>query len=221
MWLDRSQQAHFHCLLLIWLIQGNGNRACPLAAMYPRAMLTRTVGDSLTLNCTIKYCSDQAQDVEAHWCIMEASSCQPVTGNLIHSGNGKEKQIFVTHTIAFLNFSDSGTFRCHASQGALTTMGHSIVVNVTVASVTPVTPVGRANNTYKWSFLVFLPLLVVIICVILYYRVKRRSAQRRQRTQEKNVTAASSSPTVTMATTDATELCPLAPYVNKRRVEPL
>ncbi|XP_067867080.1 B- and T-lymphocyte attenuator-like [Heterodontus francisci] len=226
MWLSRIQQAPFQCLLLISLIQGNGNRACELSVIYPQALLIRNVGDSLTLNCTVKFCADQAQEPVVHWCILETTSCQPVPANRTRTNNGKEGSIFVSHTIAFLNFSDSGTFRCEASHGKLKSLGHSIVVNVTVASDVPVTPVERTDGTYKWYFLVLLPLLVVIICVICYCREKRRVAQNSQRAQEKNITSASSSPNVTTVTTelssmtDTTELCPTEACVNKRCMGP-
>ncbi|XP_041068198.1 taste receptor type 1 member 1-like [Carcharodon carcharias] len=149
---------------------GNGNLACPLTVVYPRNKLIRTVGDSLTLNCTVKFCADQAQEPVVHWCMLEAGSCQPVPPNRTNSNHDKESSIFVSYTIAYLNFSDSGIFRCEALQGIMKAIGNSIVLNVTEAPDVPVIPVEHADNTYNWYYLVLLPLFVVIVCVILYCR---------------------------------------------------
>ncbi|XP_038674584.1 B- and T-lymphocyte attenuator-like isoform X2 [Scyliorhinus canicula] len=205
---------------------GNGNHACPLKVMYPRSKLTRTVGESLTLNCTVKFCADQAEEPVVHWCVLQGHSCQPIPANNTSSNNDDESSLLVRYTIANVNYSDSGTFRCEASHGNIKSMGHSIILNVTEASDDPIIPVEHVDNSYKWYFLLLLPLVVVIVCVTLYCREKRRSAQKRQRAQEKNITAASSSPDVTMVNTelasmtDTTEIGPVEPRVNKRRMEP-
>ncbi|XP_078422421.1 uncharacterized protein LOC144695406 [Cetorhinus maximus] len=56
------------------------NAACSLFVQYSRAVLNYSVGDSLTLNCTVQFCANGVQLPEAHWCKMHGKTCQPVTG---------------------------------------------------------------------------------------------------------------------------------------------
>ncbi|XP_043573503.1 uncharacterized protein LOC122563612 isoform X2 [Chiloscyllium plagiosum] len=131
MWFSILQQVCLQCLLIISLIQGNGNCACPVRVIYPRSTLHLTVGDSLTLNCTVKFCTGEEQKPVVNWCIIEAHHCHPVSTNGLSFNHDQQGNLLVSYKIAALNYSDSGTFRCEASQGNVMARGHSIVVNVT------------------------------------------------------------------------------------------
>ncbi|XP_060703152.1 uncharacterized protein LOC132829805 [Hemiscyllium ocellatum] len=226
MWFSILQQVSLQCLLIISLIQGNGNRACPVRVIYPRSTLHLTVGDSLTLNCTVEFCTREEQKPVVYWCIIEARSCHPVSTNGLSFNHDQQGNLLVSYKIAALNYNDSGTFRCEASQGNVMARGHSIVVNVTEASDSPLIPVEHTETTNKWYFMSILPLSVVIVCIMLYCQGKQKLALRRQRAQVKSVTLASSSPNITAvipqlsSLTGTTERHVVEAYVNIKHMEP-
>ncbi|XP_048388275.2 B- and T-lymphocyte attenuator-like isoform X2 [Stegostoma tigrinum] len=97
---------------------------------YPRAKLNHSIGDSLTLNCTVMYCK---QVPETNWCKVQSNSCQPVIGKKIqepHLASNTEGKVFVLYTISSMNLTDSGTYRCYAKDKDLTVQGNSVTVSV-------------------------------------------------------------------------------------------
>ncbi|XP_067867081.1 uncharacterized protein [Heterodontus francisci] len=119
-------------LLILIQLQENTVATCSLRVGYPRAVLNYSVGDSLTLNCTILFCGDVPK---IYWCKLQTNNCQPLIGSIHHqlktySPNDTEKVLHTVYTIPTVTLADSGIFRCQATQGDSHGMGHTIIVNV-------------------------------------------------------------------------------------------
>ncbi|XP_048454265.1 B- and T-lymphocyte attenuator [Rhincodon typus] len=130
MWFTRTQKHLVLAAFLYIAVYSKESDLCMMNVGYPRAKLNHSIGDSLTLNCTVMYCN---QVPETNWCKVQSNSCHPVIGQKIqpsHLANNTEGKVFVLYTISSMNLTDSGTYRCYAKYGDVTVQGNSITVNV-------------------------------------------------------------------------------------------
>ncbi|XP_041055476.1 B- and T-lymphocyte attenuator isoform X2 [Carcharodon carcharias] len=92
-------------------------------------MLTYSVGDSLTLNCTIWHCTGRP---EIHWCKIISDKCLPLSeaNTKRTTPNDTNNKTVVVYTISSVNLTDSGIYQCHATEMTVSSKGNSITVNV-------------------------------------------------------------------------------------------
>ncbi|XP_060703541.1 uncharacterized protein LOC132830083 [Hemiscyllium ocellatum] len=147
----------------------NTKAACSLSILHQRAVFNYSVGDSLTLNCTVQFCVNEVQLPEAHWCKMHGNLCQPVTGrthypNISYSLQDKEMKMSVIHTVTHVELSTSGFYQCQATQGAVTTVGQLVHVNVTESS--PTHSVWRWYNIGRWVAFGLMAMMPLSLCIL-------------------------------------------------------
>ncbi|XP_048468823.1 uncharacterized protein LOC109929356 [Rhincodon typus] len=147
----------------------NTSASCSLLVLYQRAVFNYSVSDSLTLNCTIQFCANGTQLPKAHWCKMFGNVCQPVTGrthhpNMSYSLLVGDKKMSVIHTVAHVELSTSGFYQCQATEGAVTTMGQFVQVNVKDCS--PTCSVWRWYSIGRWVIFGLMAMMPISLCVI-------------------------------------------------------
>ncbi|XP_078078855.1 B- and T-lymphocyte attenuator isoform X2 [Mustelus asterias] len=164
-----------------------GSYSCPLRVGYPRAVLNYSIGDSLTLNCTILYCGPKLPEIT--WCKLHSNSCEPVEEAKEHkftpTNNSTEQRILLVFTISSINLTDRGTYRCQAKEGSVSAMGHTIVVNVFETTTnSTMKPVG-ALGTPPWIFysIIVMGILgtVLFLVLITYFCIRNMNEFRETR----------------------------------------
>ncbi|XP_072373413.1 netrin receptor DCC-like [Scyliorhinus torazame] len=150
-------------------VSENTKAACSFFVQSPRTVLNYSVGDSLTLNCAVQYCANGIQLPEAHWCKMHGETCQPVTGkihypNITYSPQDMEKKMLVIHTVSHVEMGTGGIYQCRATQGAVTTVGQLVSVNV---GATPLAhSVWRWYSICRWIIFGLLAMIPILLCTL-------------------------------------------------------
>ncbi|XP_007893045.2 uncharacterized protein LOC103179522 isoform X2 [Callorhinchus milii] len=103
----------------------------PLSVQISKAPLNPSVGESLSLNCTVRFYAKEGSLPEAFWCKRGGDGCPRLAGTIHYPTFSKNKEmfIFVIYTILSVELSDNGTFQCWARQGNAKA-GRSITVNI-------------------------------------------------------------------------------------------
>eukprot|EP00062_Callorhinchus_milii_P010095 gi/632954592/ref/XP_007893043.1/ PREDICTED: uncharacterized protein LOC103179522 isoform X1 [Callorhinchus milii] len=106
-------------------------RDTPLSVQISKAPLNPSVGESLSLNCTVRFYAKEGSLPEAFWCKRGGDGCPRLAGTIHYPTFSKNKEmfIFVIYTILSVELSDNGTFQCWARQGNAKA-GRSITVNI-------------------------------------------------------------------------------------------
>ncbi|XP_038674820.1 uncharacterized protein LOC119977707 isoform X2 [Scyliorhinus canicula] len=153
MWRIKTHNYFFLTSFLYFSAHLKGSYPCPLRVGYPRVTLNNTVGDSLTLNCTVLYCA--AEQPEVYWCKYHANSCQQLNAtnrSIKNIHNMTERGILVVYTISSVNLTDSGSYQCHAKEGDVQANGNSIIVNVFETSANSTMKTQNPLGTPIWIF---------------------------------------------------------------------
>ncbi|XP_038674595.1 uncharacterized protein LOC119977572 [Scyliorhinus canicula] len=147
----------------------NTMAACSFLVQSPRTVLNYSVGDSLTLNCAVQFCANGMQLPEAHWCKMHGKTCQPVTGeihypNITYSPQDMEKKMLVIHTVSHVEVGTGGLYQCQATQGAVSTLGQLVSVNVDAAPLAH--SVWRWYSICRWIIFGLLAMIPISLCTL-------------------------------------------------------
>ncbi|XP_067890296.1 B- and T-lymphocyte attenuator-like isoform X2 [Heterodontus francisci] len=148
MWKIRTCDYFLLAALFYFVVHLEGSDLCSLRVGCPSMMLNYSVGDSLTLNCTVLYCAADRPIV--HWCKLHSNSCQPLTEGykttLRNSSNATEYEMLLAYTISSLNLTDSGTYRCEATVRDTRGMGNGITVTVFATATTSTMKMSNINT---------------------------------------------------------------------------
>ncbi|XP_062903572.1 uncharacterized protein si:ch211-214p13.8 [Mobula hypostoma] len=115
--------------LLPFVLQTQVNKGdgCGIEVMYLKATFNYSIGDTMTLNCTVKFCDSKTPT--AGWCKQLVNGCEPLPNENERSKNHPFEMLMV-YTIPSVNLTDSGRYQCQAEQNNATAKGHIITVNV-------------------------------------------------------------------------------------------
>ncbi|XP_039379924.1 B- and T-lymphocyte attenuator isoform X3 [Mauremys reevesii] len=147
MWVNRIV---LHILLVvlsldICQVYGNVTGNCTIEIQVRRGYrYDGTPGDSLSIECPVKYCTEKPA---MNWCKIEGMSCFLLKNESnMHSGWG-EGQVFVLNFVP-VHQNNSGSYRCRAAVGSLSSQSHSIAVHVQeVTTNAPTTPPSMKPKT--------------------------------------------------------------------------
>ncbi|KAJ8282689.1 hypothetical protein COCON_G00052080 [Conger conger] len=94
-----------------------------MVVKYPKAVLTKQEGKSLTLECPIIYDHQECQNLDGYWCKSNPKgNCSELKEYLIQVtekvGNQTTRSRMITMSIEHLTLRDAGTFQCNANCGA-------------------------------------------------------------------------------------------------------
>ncbi|XP_039379914.1 B- and T-lymphocyte attenuator isoform X2 [Mauremys reevesii] len=195
MWVNRIV---LHILLVvlsldICQVYGNVTGNCTIEIQVRRGYrYDGTPGDSLSIECPVKYCTEKPA---MNWCKIEGMSCFLLKNESnMHSGWG-EGQVFVLNFVP-VHQNNSGSYRCRAAVGSLSSQSHSIAVHVqevtTNAPTTPPSsatnvteaPQGPNNNNKKWiiyalpslgALCLLILIFLCLLCCLRWHQVKPKT----------------------------------------------
>ncbi|XP_069746565.1 B- and T-lymphocyte attenuator-like isoform X2 [Narcine bancroftii] len=126
MWLVKTFNYFFILLLHFHMhVQGNVSDGCILQVMYARATFNYSIGDTLELNCTVKFCK---LNLNIYWCKIEANNCEPLITN--SKENAISGTTFLVYKVFSVEHNDTGKYQCVANESSYFSRGHLITVYV-------------------------------------------------------------------------------------------
>ncbi|XP_059826530.1 uncharacterized protein si:ch211-214p13.8 isoform X2 [Hypanus sabinus] len=179
-------------------LQANESDGCDFSVMYRKATFNYSIGDAMTLNCTVQFC--EKKPLFADWCKRRGNSCEPLS-NENETYNNK---MFIVYTVPSINLTDSGKYQCQAKRNNEMVKGHIITVNVHGVKVTTHEP----STTGEWVSYIIIAVgtvsAVVIIVLITYFCIRNfhepletaEPSANSQRTQYHNMTEINEKPTI-------------------------
>ncbi|XP_025041031.1 uncharacterized protein LOC106732098 isoform X2 [Pelodiscus sinensis] len=107
-----------------------------LEIIYPSNSVTLKEGDSLTLNCTVRYQLNQSSDPNVYWCkhVDNQNDCAKVGRELEHfpstEHSNPQARVILSLQLHNVSQSHSGGYQCRASGRDKSAVGHYIRVKV-------------------------------------------------------------------------------------------
>ncbi|XP_072884960.1 B- and T-lymphocyte attenuator-like isoform X2 [Hemitrygon akajei] len=199
-------------------LQANESDGCNFSVMYLKATLDYSIGDTMTLNCTVQFCE---KPLFAGWCKQRGNSCEPL---LKEDKTFKDHpfKTFIVYTVPSVNLTDSGKYQCQAKQNNEMSKGHIITVHVHGVKVTTHEPSTTGEfiptnstmmiqgpvNSISWVSYIIIAVGTVsavgIIVLITYFCIRNfhepletaEPSANSQRTQYHNMTEINEKPTI-------------------------
>ncbi|XP_075449682.1 B- and T-lymphocyte attenuator isoform X2 [Ascaphus truei] len=206
---DRVQQpcAWKECFAALHhlMLQRKGNESCSITIHIPRnSHSNASVGDSLTLRCPIRFCSEKLPNVT--WDKLAGEQYEPLKEGLKTSSEWTElQQNNVVHLLTFVSVqvNDTGFYRCSAADLATQSVAHAINVsiserieyvsdmdeNTTITTPSPNSTRHRYKNiqsvfeSIKWVVYLLVSLgvlcILIMVCSLVGICLRRLKAKRR------------------------------------------
>ncbi|XP_032637213.1 B- and T-lymphocyte attenuator isoform X1 [Chelonoidis abingdonii] len=186
MWVNRIVLDIFLVVLSLDVCQvyGNVTGNCTVELQVTRGYrYDGKPGDSLSIECPVKYCTEKPA---MNWCKIQGMDCLLLKNESnMHTAWGEGK-VFVLNFVP-VHQNNSGSYRCQATMGSLSSESHSVTVHVQevttnaptnppskeFAGATNVTeaPQGPSNINKKWIIYALPSLgalcLLILICLCL------------------------------------------------------